>query len=133
MDHYQRAYQFGQKQTAEDGVEYDLQFDAYDDARAAWRYPDLTAHAEYLGDVVRATIEQEMRDEAGYLRALRAAREGIKNLLEGPDADIDRIIRAIRQNGGKVSGKLAKEFPSLEEAELADAIAGVIAEEFGDA
>lgn len=133
MDHYQQAYRFGQKQTAEDCVEYDLQFDAYDDARAAWRYPDLTAHAEYLGDVVRATIEQEMRDEAGHLRALRVAREGVKNLLEGPDTDIDRIIRAIRQNGGKVSGKLAKEFPSLEEAELAGAIAGVIAEAFGDA
>lgn len=132
MDHYRQAYRFGQKQAAEDGVVYDIQFDAYADALSAWRYPDLTAHAEYLGEVVRVTIEQEMRDEAGHLRALRLAREGVKNWLEGPDADIDRIIRAIRQNGGQVSGKLAKEFPALQESGLAEAIAGVIAEAFGE-
>lgn len=133
MHHYRQAYRFGQKQTAEDGVEYDLQFDAYEDARAAWRYPDLTAHTEYLGEVVRTTIEQEMRVEAGNLRAVRAAREGMKNLVEGPDADIDRIIRAIRQNAGTVSGKLKKEFPALEDAELASKIVAVVGSAFGDA
>lgn len=132
MDRYRMAYRFAQKQTAEDGVEYDLLFDAYDDAGAAWRYPDLTAHTEYLGDVVRATIEQEMRAEAGYLRALRLAREGVKNLLEGPDSDIDRIIRAIRQNGGQASHKLQKEFPLLANAELAAAVARAIAAAFGE-
>lgn len=108
-------------------------YDAYDDARAAWRYPDMTAHVEYVGEVVRVTIEQEMREEAIHLRAVRAAREGVKNLLDGPDTDIDRIVRAIRQNGGAVSGKLRKEFPALEDDELADSIAAVIAHVFGDA
>lgn len=132
MQYYRQAYRFGEKQTGEDGVEYDLQFEAYGDAKAAWCYPDLTAHVEYLGEVVRLAIEREMRGEAVSMRAVRTAREGVKNLLEGPDADIDRIIRAIRQNGGAISGKLKKEFPALADEGVAGEIADVIARAFGD-
>lgn len=95
----------------------------------AWRYPDLTDHVEYLADIVRVTIEQEMRKEAGYLRSLRLARERVKHVIEGPDTDIDRIIRSVRDNGGKVSNKLVKEFPALADeaitAELVAALQGV--------
>ncbi|MBP8201471.1 MAG: hypothetical protein KAX98_14180, partial [Nitrospira sp.] len=133
MQRYREAYRFGGRRKGEDGVEYDFEFDAYDDARAAWSYPDLTAHVEYLGEVVRLTIEHEMRGEALQLRAARTAREGVKNLLEGPDTDIDRIVRGIRQNGGTVSGKLRKEFPALEDDELAGSIAAVITRAFDDA
>lgn len=41
------------------------------------------------------------------------ARERVKQVVEGPHADIDRIIRSVRDNGGKVSNKLAAEFPVL--------------------
>ena len=71
---------------------FKLEFDGYADALPAWRYLDLTGHVEYLFQIVQTTIEQEMRKEAGYLRSLRAARERVKNVIEGPDADIDRII-----------------------------------------
>lgn len=101
----------------------------YADALNAWRYPDLTDHVEYIADIVRVTIEQEMRKEAGYLRSLRLARERVKQVIEGPDTDIDRIIRSVRDDGGKVSNKLAKEFPALADettaAELVDAVQGV--------
>lgn len=131
MQRYRQSCHFGERRTAEDGVEYDFEFDAYDDARAAWRYPDLTAHVEYLGEMVRVTIEQEMREEAVHLKAVRTAREGVKNLLEGPDTDIDRIVRAIRQNGGVVSGKLRNEFPALDDDELVGRITAVIVRAFG--
>ena len=39
--------------------------------------------------------------------------------MEGPDGDIDRIIRSVRENGGRMSGKLLKEFPLLTDAALA--------------
>ncbi len=129
MRRYADAWRFGQAQQAEDGVRYNLQFDGYADALNAWRYPDLTDHVEYLADIVRATIEQEMRKEAGYLHNLRLARERVKQVIEGPDTDIDRIIRSVRDNGGKVSNTLAKEFPALADevvaGELAAALAGV--------
>ena len=110
-------------------MRYNLQFDGYADALNAWRYPDLTDHVEYIADIVRVTIEQEMRKEAGYLRGLRLARERVKQVIEGPDTDIDRIIRSVRDSGGKVSNKLAKEFPALADeataAELVAALRGV--------
>ena len=129
MRRYTDAWRFGPEQVAADGVRYNLQFDDYADALHAWRYPDLTDHVEYIADIVRVTIEQEMRKEAGYLRSLRLARERVKQVIEGPDTDIDRIIRSVRANGGKVSSKLAKEFPALADegtaAELVDALQAV--------
>lgn len=131
MRRYAGDWRFAAEQIAEDGVHYNLEFDAYQDALAAWRYPDLTDHVDYLGQVVKATIEQEMRKEAGHLRTLRLARERVKNVLEGPDGDIDRIIRSVRENGGKLSNKLLKEFPSLSEEtvgqEVIEAIQGAFA------
>lgn len=126
MRKYAEAWRFGAEQVAEDGVHYNLQFDAYRDALPAWRYPDMTDHVEYLAQVVQLTIEQEMRKEAGYLRSLRVARERIKQVIEGPDGDIDRIIRSVRENGGKVSSKLLKEFPALADETLANELMAAI-------
>ena len=126
MRKYAEAWRFGAEQVAEDGVRYNLQFDAYQDALPAWRYPDMTDHVEYLAQVVQSTIEQEMRKEAGYLRSLRTARERVKQVIEGPDSDIDRIIRSVRENAGKVSNKLLAEMPALaDEALAADVVAAV--------
>jgi hypothetical protein len=126
MRKYAEAWRFGEEQVAEDGVHYNLQFDAYQDALPAWRYPDMTDHAEYLAQVVQLTIEQEMHKEAGFLRNLRLARERVKQVIEGPDSDIDRIIRSVRENGGKLSTKLRKEFPSLTDERLADKLVAAI-------
>lgn len=119
---YAGSWRFGPEQVADDGLRYNLQFDAYQDALPAWSYPDLTDHVEYLAQVLKDTLEHEMRDEAVFLRSLRAAREGIKRVLEGPDQDIDRMIRSIRENRGQVSNKLRGEFPLLKDEDVAAAI-----------
>ncbi len=126
MRKYAEAWRFGAEQVAEDGVHYNLQFDAYQDALPAWRYPDMTDHVEYLAEVVQTTIEQEMRTEANYLRNLRMARERIKMVIEGPDGDIDRILRSMRDNGGKVSNKLLREFPVLADKTLTNKVEALI-------
>lgn len=133
MRKYAGAWRFGKEQLAEDGVRYNLQFDAYRDALPAWRYPDMTDHVEYLAQVVQMTIEQEMRKEAGYLRSLRLARERVKQVIEGPDVDIDRIIRSVRESGGRLSSKLLKEFPPLADKALAGEVVTAIQEAFAQA
>ena len=133
MRKYAAAWRFGRDQVAEDGVHHNLQFDAYQDALPAWRYPDMTDHVEYLALVVQMTIEQEMRKEAGYLRSLRVARAGVKRVIEGPDGDIDRIIRSVRENNGRMSGKLLKEFPMLADAALASEVVAAIDAAFAGA
>ena len=132
MRKYAQAWRFGAERVAEDGVHYNLQFDAYQDALPTWRYPDMTDHVEYLAQVVQSTIEQEMRKEAGYLRSLRMVRERVKQVIEGPDSDINRIIRSVRENGGNVSNKLLKEISALADkglvAELVTAIQAAFAQ-----
>ena len=115
MRAYADRYAFVETATASDGIEYNLQFDAYDDALPAWRYPDLTAHVIYLADLIDETLRVEMRTEAGFLRANDAARTAIKAFLEAPDPDLDGIIRSVRQNGHALSNALLKRYPLLAE------------------
>jgi hypothetical protein len=130
MQYYQDQYRFGPEKIAEDGIRYNLYFNAYDDARAAWRYLDLTKHVEYLGHVVDLTIGQEMRKEATYLRSVRIARTQIKEIIEGPDSDIDRIIRSVRDNEGKVSNKLRNDFPLLDDPEIGPEVVRIVQSAF---
>jgi hypothetical protein len=131
LHRYKNSYVFGKEVVHEDGVLSNFHFDAYDDALPAWKYPDLTAHAEYLGEVIQMTIRDEMPKEARYLRNLERAREGVKNWLEGPNIEIDRMIRSISQGGAwRVSNKLAKEFPDLADEEVARNVVQAIQEAF---
>lgn len=132
MKRYADDWSFGKPQGYEDGVESNLRFESYEDALHTWRYPDFTAHAEYLAAVVQETIDTEMRQEAAQIRTLRTVREAVKGVLDGPDPDIDRIIRAIRTNGGSVSNKLRKEFPALE-GELGRQVAEAVQAAFAEA
>lgn len=130
---YKDRYSFGKDTTYGDGVVSNFEFNAYDDALHAWKYQDLTTHAEYMGDIVLMTIQVEMRNEALYLRHLEQAREGVKNWLEGPNTDIDRIIRAIMQTGTwSVSNKLRKEFPDLADEKIAQGIIQAVREVFDE-
>ena len=132
MQHYQSQYSFGPEQIAEDGIRYNLQFSAYGDAAKAWRYPDMTEHTEYLAHIVDLTLDQEMRKEARYLRSARAARAEIKEVVEGPDTDIDRIIRSVRGSGGQISNKLKKDFPFLDQPDIGTEIVNIVQSAFAD-
>jgi hypothetical protein len=134
MKHYADQYTFGKTETADDGVEFNLHFRAYDDALPAWRYPDFTAHVSYLADVIDVTLRHEMRNEARFLHANDTARRAIKNFLEAPDNDLDSIIRSVRQNGNSISNSLRKRYPLLDErpnlaAQIVNAITEAFAEE----
>ncbi|WP_349432846.1 hypothetical protein Q9L42_021115 (plasmid) [Methylomarinum sp. Ch1-1] len=72
-----------------------------------------------------------MRKEAGYLRSIRSARARIKEVIEGPDTVIDRIVRSIRDNHGEISNKLRKSFPLLEEDDIGVSVLRIVQEEFG--
>ena len=130
MRQYRDHWSFGPEQRGEDGVTYNLQFDRYQDALHAWRYPDLTRHVAFLADALELTIEQEMRGEAQYLQRHSAARTRLKAIVEGPDPALDRIIRSVRESRGAISGKLRAEYPMLERAGIAEDVVRVIREEF---
>ncbi len=130
MRHYAGQYHFGALETALDDVEYNLHFDAYQDALAAWRYPDLTSHVVYLGEIIRATLQDEIRAQAKYLKANDSARYLIKNVFEAPDSDLDRMIRSIRQNGNVVSNQLKKRYPVFSTEERCEAVVQCVVRAF---
>ncbi len=113
MRRYLDEYSFGDEKTYPDGVSSNLEFPASADALHAWRYIDLTEQVHYLSGLLRETVEHEMADEAEALRTNDAARVAIKEVVEMPDADADRIIRSLKNSNWTVSGKLAREWPIL--------------------
>lgn len=119
MRRYAEAYRFSELMTYADGARSNLVFEAYPDANAAWRYPDLTEHVLFTARVVAHTIRTEMAEEARVLCTFELAQRRLKDVLEMPDADAVRIIRALKENGWNISGKLTKAYPQLADKGLA--------------
>jgi Fic family protein len=130
MQQYRSAWSFGESKLGADGVTYNLEFDRYEDANHAWRYPDLTRQVTFLSNALSETIEREMHAEALYLQQLGRARARLKTIIEGPDSTLDRIIRSIRQSRGTISGKVRAEHPLLEREEIGQDVVTAIREEF---
>jgi Fic/DOC family len=122
----------GPRITYPDGVVSDLQFSGDEQARPLWRYPDLGAHVIYLSRVLRSTITEQMREESRYLRSHARARAAIKNLIEMPDPQADRLLRSIEQGGGRLSNVLVKELPLLAEPGLWEDLVAVVRAAFAD-
>lgn len=54
-----------------------------------------------------------MREESRYLRSHARARAALKEIVEMPDLQADRVLRSIEQNRGELSNVFAKEMPVL--------------------
>lgn len=113
MQSYADGYRFGPLRVCPDGVETNFEFLQTEDALHAWRYLDLTEQTRYLSRILRQTVEHEMAEEALVLRRYDEARAAIKNLVEMPDVDADRIIRSLRERNWIVSNKLRKTLPQI--------------------
>lgn len=117
------TYAFAPAQTLyPDGIRSNFVFMGDATARPVWRYLDLTRHVVYLADVLARTIRDDMHVQALYLQRHAQARAAIKDLVEMPDLQIDRVIRSVAANQGKLSNVLAKELPLLAEPGIWQAI-----------
>lgn len=115
-----------------DGVTSNIVFSGAEIARHAWRTPDLTVHVSYLSQLIARTIQLDMRDESRFLRNHGRARAAVKNIIEMPDAQADRVIRSLQANPGALSKVLAKEVPALAQAGVWDALAQAVQDAFRD-
>ena len=132
MQRYAGLYRFGQTTTYEDGTRSNFIFDDDGDACFAWRYPDLTAHVLYTARAIAHTVRTEMADEARVLVIFQRAQEQLKDVLEMPDQDANRIIRSLKENGWQVSGKLKKTYPQLEDTARAERVVDAVRSAFED-
>ncbi len=114
---------FEPKQTVyPDGVASNFVFRGAVQARPLWRYPDLGPHVVFLARIVRRTLTEHMREESRYLRNHARARAALKEVVEMPDHQADRILRSIEQNRGALSNALVKEVPLLAQPGVWDEI-----------
>jgi hypothetical protein len=75
-------------------------------------------------------MTEQMREESRYLRSHLKARIAIKEIVEMPDHQADRLLRSIEQNKGALSNVLAKEIPVLTRPEVWAAISEAVARVF---
>ena len=75
-----------------------------------WRQ---SAHVAYLSGIVKRTMTEQMREQSRYLRNHARARHALKEVVEMPDPQADRVLRSIERNNGKLSNALAKQMPIL--------------------
>ena len=125
------TYRFAETPTVyPDGISSNFIFEGAESARHAWRCLNLSAHVAYMGDVVRRTIREDMVEESRYLRSHGQARSAIKEIVEMPDPQIDRVIRSVQNNQGELSGALRKELPILEEPGLWESVVQAVRRSF---
>lgn len=83
-----------------------------------YRYPDLTAQAEYLAETVALTVREDVVEELRFLRGYDAARESIRDVVDLPDRRLDLLLRLLHQNGGRLSRAKRAHFREIENDEL---------------
>lgn len=125
-------YEFGERVTYPDGITSNLKFTGDENARHVWRLMDLSRHVAYLAGVIERTINEDMREGSRYMRNHAQARASIKDIIEMPDAQIDRVIRSIEANKGALTNVLANEIPALSQEGLWEEIVAALKNAFQD-
>lgn len=83
-----------------------------------YRYPDLTPQVEFLFHAIEKTITTELIEEVMYLQHYNAAREKIRDIVDLPDRQLDRMIKFLHQNQGHLSKAKRAYFEHLTDAEI---------------
>ncbi len=96
-----------------------------------YRYFDATAHAEFLHSCVEQTVEQDLPQEVGFLEAFDTFSSAVKELVEMPDRQIERLRVFLAQGAGRLSGRAkSDEFRALTDSEI-ERLQALYAESFG--
>lgn len=83
-----------------------------------YRFFDATPHAEFLYACVQKTIEEDLPQEADFLRRYDAFRSQIEAYIDMPERTVALLFRFLQQNDGKLSKRAReKEFSALTDEE----------------
>ena len=86
-----------------------------------YRYFDATPQTEFLFECVRRTIDEDLPQEAEYLKKHDAAMSAVMNRVEMPDRVAEKLILFVRQNDGTLSKKRReREYEALTDVEVID-------------
>lgn len=87
-----------------------------------FRYPDLTAQAEFLYKALERTVTEDLGKEIDFLLGFDQASKALNHLLDWPGHSLELFIRVVRDNGGTLSSNKRKShFEWMREDEIKDA------------
>lgn len=85
-----------------------------------YRFFDATLHTEFLYECVLKTIDEDLPQEAEFLRQYDLFRSKVEELIDMPDRTLDLLFRFLEQNDGIFSKRAReREFEALTDAEAA--------------
>lgn len=103
----------------------------HNDIADHYRYFDATTHAEFLHRCVEQTVEQDLPREVGFLEAFDAFASAVKEVVEMPDRQVERLRLFLAQGGGTLSARAkAHEFRALTDGEI-EQLQALYAQSFG--
>ena len=89
------------------------------DTKDFYSYFDATPHAEFLYRCVKQTIEEDLPQEADFLRRYDEFCNQVQTIADMPDSLMDLLFRFLQQNDGHLSRRArTKEFDALSEEEV---------------
>ncbi len=118
--------------TYPDGVVSNVLFSGDERAEPLRRYPDLGPNVVFMSNIIGRTLTEQMREESRYRRSHRQARAALKEIVEMPDHQADRVLRSIEQNRGELSNALVREIPVLRKPEVWADIVEAVSRAFRD-
>jgi len=83
-----------------------------------YRFPDLTNHTVFLARAIQSTVNIDMPEELLFLQCYDELKEDIQNIVDMPDAKVDRMILFLHQNKGKLSNRKRKFYKELSDNEI---------------
>lgn len=88
-------------------------------AEGVWRYPDLTAHAEYVLELIETAVRQDLPAELDVLQRFDVASRAIAEVVDLPNRKKQLILQLLHQNHGRLSkAKRTQEFAELTDDEV---------------
>ena len=97
-----------------------------------YRFFDATPQAEFLYGCVQRTVEQDLPQEAAFLKRYDAFRSALDVMLDLPDRLADLLFRFLQRNGGTLSRRgRENEFAALTDQEV-ERIEAAYRDAFGD-
>ena len=97
----------------------DCEITVQGDSADWYRYIDFTFIAERLLGIVERTIRYEWAAELNYLNSYDVTKKLMRQVVDMPDVDVNRMMRFVCQNKGKLGAdKRRKFFPKLSDEQV---------------
>jgi len=82
---------------------------------------DATELCEFTFACLERAIDQDLADELAYLRAYDSAHQSLTQWLDAPQPELEKLIRYIAQNNGRLSKNKRGQFPLIGDDDIARA------------